>query len=347
MITMAYEVTIGIPVYNVEKYIRLTMDSALAQTFDSIEFLVLDDCGTDSSMDIVREYQRTHPRGKDIRILRQPQKMGIGAGRNRMMAEATGRYFYSLDGDDSISPNAIELLYSAAVKHEAELVYGSFERIYVEEEKTVHSEQFPYPSLVFTLPDEYAEYAYSHEIQVMNWNYLIRMDVIRRNNLRVTPVGHGYGEDFTYTVDLPTYVTRVVLLPEITYQYYMRKKDFKAKRSHPISRVNMDMAIESIAQKKARKDELRNKSYYAKRNSVLLMYDYSFACRILAKGNDIDIPYTKAEIRNIMWHPMTLCEILHSRQARIKNLGYWLMGVLPPALSVFMIRMTAKLFHRI
>ena len=67
---MGYEVTIGIPVYNVEKYIRLTMDSALAQTFESIEFLVLDDCGSDSSMDIVREYQQTHPRGKkEIREL--------------------------------------------------------------------------------------------------------------------------------------------------------------------------------------------------------------------------------------------------------------------------------------
>ena len=49
---MEYEVTIGIPVYNVVKYIRLAMDSVLAQTFDSIEILVLDDCGTDGSMDI-------------------------------------------------------------------------------------------------------------------------------------------------------------------------------------------------------------------------------------------------------------------------------------------------------
>ena len=52
---MKYEVTIGIPVYNVEKYIRLALESSLAQTFDNIEFLVLDDCGTDSSIDIVRE----------------------------------------------------------------------------------------------------------------------------------------------------------------------------------------------------------------------------------------------------------------------------------------------------
>ena len=84
---MPYEVTIGIPVYNVEKYIRLTMDSALAQTFDNIEFLILDDCGTDKSMEIVRDYQQKHPRGNNIRIVRQPQNMGIGNGRNRIIED--------------------------------------------------------------------------------------------------------------------------------------------------------------------------------------------------------------------------------------------------------------------
>jgi len=81
-----YEVTIGIPVYNAERYIRLTMDSVLAQTFESIEFLVLDDCGTDASMDIVRQYQQSHPRGHDIRIVQQPQNGGIG--RARMVGKA-------------------------------------------------------------------------------------------------------------------------------------------------------------------------------------------------------------------------------------------------------------------
>lgn len=74
----AYEVTIGIPIYNVEKYIRLAMDSALEQTFEDIEFLICDDCGTDGSMGIICEYQQTHPRGKDIRIVRQPQNGGWG-----------------------------------------------------------------------------------------------------------------------------------------------------------------------------------------------------------------------------------------------------------------------------
>ena len=343
---MDYEVTIGIPVYNIEKYIRLTLESALNQTFQSIEYLICDDCGTDSSIDIVREYQQTHPRGKDIRILRQPRNMGIGEGRNRMMAEARGRFFYSLDGDDSIEPNTIEILYKAAMEHHAEMVHGSFDRVYEEDGGQVRVEPYPYPAKVFSEPDEYAEYAYNVGVAVMNWNFLLDMDVIRRNHLRVTPVGHGYGEDFTYTVDLPTYVTRVVLLPDITYHYYMRTKDFKTKRTHPISRKHMDLAIAAIDQKK-RRSELRHKSYYAKRCSVLLMYDYSFACRILAKGDDIDIPYTDKEIRNIMWHPMSLREILFSRQVRLKNFCFYVFGALPAKMSVMALRLVGKLSGRI
>lgn len=140
---MPYEVTIGIPVFNVAKYIRATMDAVLAQTFESIEFLICDDCGTDGSIDIVRDYQQTHPRGRDIRILRQPENKGIGAARNRMVAEAQGRYFYSLDGDDTIVPETIALLYKAAQDHHADLVYGSYERVFVEDGREVGRKQFP------------------------------------------------------------------------------------------------------------------------------------------------------------------------------------------------------------
>lgn len=66
-----YEVTIGFPVYNVEKYLRKTMESALSQIFESIEYLICDDFGTDSS--ILEEYQQKHQRGKDIHIVHQPQ----------------------------------------------------------------------------------------------------------------------------------------------------------------------------------------------------------------------------------------------------------------------------------
>lgn len=338
---MTYEVTIGIPVYNVEKYIRQTMDSALAQTFQSIEFIICDDCGNDSSIEIVKEYQQNHPRGRDIRIVRQPHNMGIGAARNRMIDEAQGRFFYSLDADDVITPDAIELLYHAAKEYSAELVYGSYERLYVNEDKR-RTVQYPYPFHVFTEPDEYATYAYNVGVQGMNWNYLLSLDVIRKNHLRVTAVGHGYGEDFTFTVDLPTYVTRVVLLPNITYQYFIEEKVFKGKRKKLISREQMDKSIAALDKAKHRL-EIKGRPYYAKRCAKIMMYDYSFACEIIKRREEAVPPYADAEIRHVMWHPMSLCEILKSKQGRDKNLFTWLFGNLPSSLSVKLLWLIVKL----
>ena len=256
-----YEVTIGIPVYNAEKYIRLAMDSALAQTFNDIEFLVIDDCGTDSSVDIVREYQQTHPRGKDIRIVRQPQNGGLGRARNRIIDEAQGIYLYYLDGDDAIEPNTIELLYEKAKAFDADMVYGSYKRIFTENDKVVDTICYSYPYKEFSAPDDYACYAYEGKVQTMMWNYLIRLDILKRNSLRVAPV--GYGEDYTFTVDLPTYVIRVVLLPDITYSYYVR--DVNTRRwNRDVTRTLMDAYIKTIDEKK-RRTYLKEKPYYARR----------------------------------------------------------------------------------
>ena len=60
---MKYDVTIGIPVYKSEAYIRQAVDSLLAQTYPSIEFLFVDDCGGDSSLSIIQEIKESHPRG--------------------------------------------------------------------------------------------------------------------------------------------------------------------------------------------------------------------------------------------------------------------------------------------
>ena len=334
---MEYKVTIAIPVYNVEQYIRRTIDSALAQTFADIEFLFCDDCATDRSVDIIREYQQQHPRGCDIRIVRQPQNMGIGAARNRMIAEARGRYFYSLDADDVIRPDTIELLYTTAQKYQAEIVYGSREHHFFTDGVKTGSRAYPYPFKVFTQPDEYANYVYDVGIQAQNWNYLIDIDILRRNHLQVTPVGHGYGEDYTFTVDLPTYITRAVLLPDITYYYYIEQSTKQKKPPKMLSRQQMDLALEAIRTKKER-TELRGKPYYARRCYMLMMYDYHFACEIVRRRDEPQPPYTNREIRDIMRHPMSLLEILRSPHARLNNLMAYALGVFPPAVSVFLLK---------
>jgi glycosyltransferase involved in cell wall biosynthesis len=340
---MTYEVTIGIPVYNVEKYIRQTLESALAQTFPSIEFLICDDCGTDSSIAIIKEIQETHPRGKDIRILHQPRNMGIGPGRNRMLDEAKGRFFYSLDGDDTIAPNTIELLYNTANKNNAQIVYGSYERIFLKNGEVVRTEPIPYPYQVFIEKDIFADYVYHVGIQGMNWNYLIDINVIRRNNLRVTPVGHGYGEDFTFTIDLPTYIDRAVLLPDITYHYYIRDVD-KHKGKKVLSRDNMEKVIRAVSDMKKR-NELLGKRYYSKRISHLMMLDCSFACEMVGRRDRFDHPFSNREVRDIMWHPMSFWQIVSAKSGRFHNILYWTFGVVPPCVCVWLLKFMIRRYE--
>jgi len=344
-----YEVTIGIPVYNVEKYIRQTMDAALAQTFQSIEFLICDDCGVDGSIGIVREIQQTHPRGKDIRIVSQPYNMGTGAARNRLIDEAKGRYLYFLDADDIIIPHAIQLLYECAQKYQAEMVYGSYERIIRHDGKEVERIASTYPFRVFSEPDAFAQYAFHTGVQVMHWNRLTDIEVYRRNHLRVAEVGAGYGEDFSFTVDLPTYVTRVVLLPDVLYHFIFEDVETRIRQKRRTKRMRrdyMDLAIAAIDQKK-RRIELKGRPYYAKRCAVLMMYDYSFVCQILSRRDEPQPRYTNREIRDVMWHPMSLADILRAPEERSKNLMAWLFGALPPRLSVPLMWLVAKLTHRL
>ena len=339
---MKYEVTIGIPVYNIEKFIRLAMDSALSQTFESIEFLICDDCGTDSSMDIIREYQQTHHRGKDIRVVRQPRNEGLGSARNRIMDEAQGNYLFFMDGDDAIAPQTIQLLYDKAKEQNAEMVYGSYKRVFVKDGVVVDTQDYPYPYKSFCEIDEYACYAYDGKIHVMTWNILIKVDILRKNHLRVAPI--GYGEDFTFTVDLPTYVTRVVLLPDITYSYYIRDVNIHRWNKN-FTREMMDVYIKTIDDKK-RRTFLKDKPYYARRCEILLMYDFYFLIEILKHRDQIQPRYTNRELRDIMWHPMSLIEILQSRDNLKKNLGAYIVSKLPPAFALFAIKFAIKIKRR-
>lgn len=338
--SMAYEVTIGIPVFNVEAFIRQTLDVALAQTFEKLEYLICDDCGTDDSIRIVEEYQRQHPRGQHIRILHQPRNMGIGAGRNRIMDEAQGKYIYFMDADDTIEPNTIELLYDAAKKHNGEIVYGSYGRVFTEEGQVVRTVSCAYPPHVFTEEDIFADYVYHVGIQCMNWNYLLDLDIIRRNHLRVAEVGHGYGEDFTFTIDLPTYIQRAVLLPDVTYHYFQRNTS-KPKPKKILSRKYMTLAIKVVDEKKSRR-ELVAKRYYSKRISQLMMFHCSFACEMVVRREEFDEPFTNREVRDIMWHPMTFWQIVTAKSGRFPNLLYWSFGVVPPTVCAWMLRLMAR-----
>lgn len=339
---MEYEVTIGVPVYNVEKNIHLMLDSVLSQTFESIELLILDDCGTDRSIDIVHQYQQTHPRGKHIRIVQQPRNMGIGNGRNRILSETHTPYVYFMDADDAIAPRTIELLYQQAQRYQADIVYGSYERIEEFNGDTKKS-LFQYPAMQFLNDNEFADFVYNDYdfLQATTWNFLIRTEIFTKNHIKYNPV--NYWEDFTTTIDLPCYIHRAVLLPDVTYSYYCRYGSASGYEEHQfLSKETVQQTIDAMALVKANSRNLKSRPYFHKRMYKVMATHFYMACTIIKYEKITDPPFTMREIRDVMTSPLTLTETLRLKGWRLKNLALCLLGVLPPWLSVFAIRWVGK-----
>lgn len=109
-------ISVIVPVYNVEKYVRQTLDSVINQTYRNLEILVIDDGSTDGSPVICDEYL------KDDRVkVCHRQNVGVAASRQFGVEVCKGTYFVTLDADDYVSADFVEKLYGAIIKNEADV----------------------------------------------------------------------------------------------------------------------------------------------------------------------------------------------------------------------------------
>jgi len=337
---MKYDVTIGIPIYNSVSCIRASMMSALAQSYPSIEFILIDDCCNDGTIDVINYIVSSHDRRDDIRIISHSQKLGVSASRNQIIDEARGEFLYFMDSDDTIAKNTIELLMQNARKYDAEIVFGSYKKIETSGKKTVYQ----YPSKQLLGKDELASFAYRKYagIQASACNYIVKTNILRLNKHRFINV--NYWEDLVFTFDLVTLVSRAVLLPDITYIYICRDNSL----SHYQERINISKAevmrnVESINHLKNTSALLYDKIYFPNRCYNIVMTDFYIACAILKRRKTI-VPYiTNREIKAIMSHPATWRQICSFRKSRIKNQLLYVLGKAPSFLSVFIIKCLGKM----
>ena len=126
-------VSVIIPVYNVEKYLRQCLDSVTAQTLSNIEIICVNDSSTDGSLSILEEYAEKDDR---IRVVTQ-QNGGAGAARNRGLSMASGKYLSFLDSDDFFEPDMLELAYRKAEEDRADFVVFNSNQYYTDKEKFV------------------------------------------------------------------------------------------------------------------------------------------------------------------------------------------------------------------
>ena len=329
---MGYDVTIGIPFYRSVDTIDQALESALSQTYESIEFLLIDDCGKDGSLAIVQDYKQQHFRGKDVRIISHKTNMGVAVSRNEIIDEAKGEFLYFLDSDDTIDVNTISLLMKQVREHDAEIVFGSYEKIDLDGRKTIYQ----YPLMQFSELDQLATYAYRKygTIQASACNYIVKTSLLRKNKHYF--VNSNYWEDLVFTFDLVTFVSRAVLLPDVTYSYRCRQNSLSHYQEREIvSKEEIMRTVYTIDYLKRYSPYFSSKPYFPNRCWQIVMTDFYIACRILKLRNHIEPKVLNREIKQIMSHPATFFQICSFHQSLLKNLFLFVLGKLPAFLCVF------------
>jgi glycosyltransferase involved in cell wall biosynthesis len=115
-------VTIGITAFNAAHSVRCAVDAALAQTWRPIEVLIVDDCSTDDTPDVLADLIHRHP---DIKVFRNNKNSGVAASRNRILDEAQGSFVAFFDDDDYSLPERVEIQVNRIISYERDFAGGA------------------------------------------------------------------------------------------------------------------------------------------------------------------------------------------------------------------------------
>ena len=113
------KVSVVIPVYNVEKYIKKCVTSVLEQSFQEYELILVDDGSTDSSLDLLENFKQSYP--EKVSVIVQQNK-GASAARNKGIIESKSEYIMFVDSDDFLEKDTLELMYGNAMENNSDLV---------------------------------------------------------------------------------------------------------------------------------------------------------------------------------------------------------------------------------
>lgn len=207
---MSYIVSIIIPVYNVEPYIKACLYSVANQTMtEDVECILIDDCGTDNSLHIINSFIGHYHGNISFTLLRQEVNSGPSAARNSGLKVAKGEYICFLDSDDELALNAIEMMISLIRKYpRVDMVQGRW-GIY-------KSKKFPeYTNDRRVIKESFLRY---DGPSLSMHNRLIRRDLLLKYNLffREDISTH---EDVHWAFFLSKYVENMALCADTIYYH--------------------------------------------------------------------------------------------------------------------------------
>ena len=215
---MIDKVSIIVPVYNIENYIRVCVESILAQTYASLELILVDDGSKDNSGILCDEYAVIDPRVKVI----HKENGGVSSARNAGLRQAKGDWIMHVDGDDWIEPDMIESLIEAAKATEADLVFSDF----IKYGPNAGNNQLPsWNSDKIDSMSRYIAY-----VMTTIWGSIAKRSLYIDHSLK-SPEGISYCEDFHLIVRLCHYAKKIANVHRPFYHYRYRPTSIMSNMS--------------------------------------------------------------------------------------------------------------------
>lgn len=197
-------ISVIIPVYNGEKYIRTCLENMLNQSYKNLEIIVINDGSQDRSATISEEYP--------VLVIHLAQNQGLSAARNIGIDTAKGAYIHFMDVDDTVNPDYYKEMAAAVIKTDADIACGG-----------MWNERYRYKSQRFKKIKVYTSLHGRMKATYVGkfgyvWRYLFKTDFLKKQNLRFEE--GRFVEDLIFSFLAVYYADKLVVVPNTTYFYY-------------------------------------------------------------------------------------------------------------------------------
>lgn len=234
---MKSKISIILPIYNAEKYLKRCIESIINQTLKEIEIICINDGSTDTSKEILMNYII-----KDKRIVYLEQKnLGVSAARNRGIDVATAKYIMFVDADDWIDLNTCEIAYKELQENKADVVMWNYIREY--QGNSLPKVIFPEEKIIFKDYEvkEKLEYRYIgmtdeeivklEDLDILNplVTKLYKKEIIKTNKINFSE-NQSVGEDLIFNLFVFKNLTKVVYLNRNMYHYQRDNMNSKTRK---------------------------------------------------------------------------------------------------------------------
>ena len=262
-------ISIVIPVYNIEKYLKECLDSILNQTFKDFEVICVDDGSKDNSLNILNEYAK-----KDLRFkIISQENAGAGAARNNGLKLAQGEYVQFLDADDYFEPTMLEEMYNKSQEFNADLVVCSAKK--VNEKGEIIEDSNPlWPIRLNITPLDKVFNWRDYPIDILKmfcvvpWNKLCKREMLVKNNIDFQNLSSSNDVAFGHKVKICAEKIVVFDRQLINYRYNHVESISKTRAKNAINIIHSAKEVKEFLIKRGLYTELENAFIKAYKNHI-------------------------------------------------------------------------------